>query len=253
MIAIHKYPRTPHLLDSARQPRDEELTRAGFDNIAGRHLVVDEKVDGANAAISFDEDGHLLLQSRGHYLTGGPRERQFDRFKSWAHGLAGLLRATLGARYVVYGEWLYAKHTIYYDALPHHFLEFDVLDREANEFLSTPRRRTVLADLPIWSVPVLHTGPVASAAALTALVGRSAFKSPAWRAALAEAAATPPHDAGLVLQQTDDGRVAGRFKYIRRDFLTTVQDSETHWQSRPILPNRLAETAGAPGEHRAAV
>ena len=267
MIGIQKYPRTPHLLDSALQPGDEDLTRAGFADVAGRHLVVEEKLDGANAAISFDADGALLLQSRGHYLTGGPRERQFDRFKSWAHGLADLLRATLGTRYVVYGEWLYAKHTIYYDTLPHYFLEFDILDRDANEFLSTERRRALLAGVPIVSVPVLHAGPVASATALTALLGPTVFKSRAWRRSLVEAAAAPPHDADLVLRQTDasdlmeglyikieeDGRVAGRFKYVRHGFLTTVLDSESHWQSRPILPNRLAEGTAVPREHRGAV
>jgi hypothetical protein len=34
-------------------------------------VTVEEKVDGANAAISFSPDGQMLLQSRGHYLTGG--------------------------------------------------------------------------------------------------------------------------------------------------------------------------------------
>jgi hypothetical protein len=267
MITIRKYPRTRHLLDSALQPGDEDLTRAGFEEVAGRYLLVEEKVDGANAAISVDANGRLLLQSRGHYLTGGPRERHFDRFKSWAHGLADMLRATLGVRYIVYGEWLYAKHTIYYDALPHHFLEFDILDREACEFLSTERRRALLAGVPMLSVPVLHAGPVASAAALIALVGRSAFKSLNWRTALAEAAAIAPHDAGPVQRQTDqsdmmeglyikieeNGRVVDRFKYVRRDFLRTVLDSESHWQSRPILPNRLAESARGGGGRRAAV
>jgi hypothetical protein len=28
--------------------------------------------------------------------------------------------------------------------------------------------------------------------------------------------------------------------YVRHDFLTRVIDSESHWQSRPILPNQLA-------------
>ncbi len=36
-------------------------------------MVPKEKADGANAAVSFDENGTLLLQSRGHYLNGGPR------------------------------------------------------------------------------------------------------------------------------------------------------------------------------------
>jgi hypothetical protein len=45
---------------------------------------------------------------------------------------------------VLYGEWLYAKHTIFYDRLPQYFLEFDVLDLESDAFLSTARRRELL-------------------------------------------------------------------------------------------------------------
>ena len=75
---IKKYPRTPHLQGSRLQPGDEDLSQIPFDCIRGKLIVVEEKVDGANCAISFDDDGQLLLQSRGHYLTGGYRERHFN-------------------------------------------------------------------------------------------------------------------------------------------------------------------------------
>ena len=257
MTGIRKYPRTRHILDSRLQPGDEELSAAGFADIAGRHLAVEEKVDGANAAISFDAGGNLLLQSRGHYLTGGPRERHFALLKSWANGIRDALRPVLGSRFILYGEWLYAKHTIFYDALPHYFLAFDALDREADRFLATPERRRLLAGLPVASVPVLHEGRIANPAALTALIGRSAYKSERWRERLADAANVHPHKPAYVQRQTDpsdlmeglyikveeDGAVTERFKYVRRDFLTTVLDSASHWQSRPILPNLLAEPA----------
>ena len=57
------------------QPGDEDLSQIPFSEIAGRNLAVEEKCDGANSAVSFSADGELLLQSRGHYLTGGYRER----------------------------------------------------------------------------------------------------------------------------------------------------------------------------------
>lgn len=76
-----KYPRTQHLAGSRLQPGDEDLRQIPFSEIAGRHLVVEEKIDGANSALSFDEHGNLLLQSRGHYLTGGYRERHYNLFK----------------------------------------------------------------------------------------------------------------------------------------------------------------------------
>ena len=125
---LYKYPRTSHIEGSRLQPGDHDLASIPFAEIAGRYLVVEEKMDGANAALSFTEAGDILLQSRGHYLTGGPRERHFDLFKQWAHTHSSALWPVLGSRYVLYGEWLYARHTIYYDALPHYLLEFDVLD-----------------------------------------------------------------------------------------------------------------------------
>src|SRR4051812_32796289 len=121
---IRKYPRTAHIAGSRVQPGDEDLEAVPFSAIAGRNVVVEEKVDGANCALSFGADAALRLQSRGHYLTGGPRERHFALFKQWAHTHAADLLEVLEDRYICYGEWLYAKHTIFYDALPHYYMEF---------------------------------------------------------------------------------------------------------------------------------
>ncbi len=252
-----KYPRTPHVEGSRLQAGDDDLARVAFDEIADRALVIEEKVDGANAALSFGDDGTLLLQSRGHYLSGGPREVHFDRFKQWAHLHATAWFARLGARYIVYGEWLYAKHTIFYDALPSYFLEFDVFDRSQGDYLSTPRRRELLAGTDIVSVPVLHTGRVARADALAAHIGPSRFKSQAWRERLADATRgrgldveravreTDPSDEmeGLYIKVEDDGRVVQRLKWVRASFLAAVSQAGGHWLARPIVPNGLADAS----------
>jgi hypothetical protein len=252
---VFKYPRTAHLEGSRLQPGDEDLEAVPFARLAGRPLVIEEKLDGANAAISFDADGALLLQSRGHYLTGGERERHFALFKTWAAAHQDALRGVLGSRYIVYGEWLYAKHTVFYDRLPHYFLEFDVLDVETQQFLATSRRRQLLDGLPLVSVPVLHEGPLARLPQLTKLVGRSLYKRDDWREQLRAAAVERGLDPERVARETDasdeaeglyvkheeDGRVVGRYKWIRASFLTSVVDSGTHWLARPIVPNGLAE------------
>jgi hypothetical protein len=253
MPTLHKYPRTHHLKGSRLQPGDEDGQSVPFDALAGRHLVVEEKLDGANTGICFDEKGRMWLQSRGHFLTGGPREKHFDLFKRWAHTHADALRAVLGPNRVLYGEWLYAKHTIFYDRLPHYFLEFDVLDTLTGAFLSTDERRAVLAGTPITPVPVLRTGPCHDLAELTSLIGPSLYKGPDWRATLRAAAVargldpeqvereTDPSDLmeGLYIKVEEGGRVVGRYKFIRASFLTTVLDSGSHWLRRPILPNQL--------------
>jgi hypothetical protein len=129
-----------HLLDADVEGLDDaDLEAVLFAEIAGRNLVVEEKIDGANCGISFSPEGQLLLQSRGHYLTGGAREKHFNLFKQWAQVHSAALWDRIGSRYVVYGEWLYAKHTVFYDWLTHYFLEFDILDTQTGQFLSTRR------------------------------------------------------------------------------------------------------------------
>ena len=156
----------------------------------------------------------------------------------------------------MYGEWLYAKHTIFYSALPHYFMEFDVLDREAGVFLDTPRRRALLqggGESPIVSVRVLREGPLASLAALTALLGESAFIAPAHLELLRAECERRGLDAARALEETDpetrmeglylkveeEGVVKERYKFVRPSFLTRVVSSESHWLDRPIVPNRL--------------
>lgn len=249
-----KYPRTRHLEGSRLQPGDHDLDAVPFADLAGARLVVEEKMDGANCAFRFDPAGAPLLQSRGHYLSGGPREKHFALLKRWIGVHAPALFAKLGDRYIVYGEWVYAKHTVYYDALPHYFLEFDIWDSEERLFLSTPRRHELLAGLPIVPVRVLASGTFRRLDALTSLLGHSAFITPGHREHLAEDAGRAgiapgraaketdpsPLMEGLYIKAEDDRGVLGRFKFIRPDFLTAVVESESHWLNRPILPNRLA-------------
>lgn len=253
-MQIVKYPRTRHIEGSRLQAGDVADDKP-MAELTGQPLVIEEKLDGANCAVSFDREGNLRLQSRGHYLTGGGRERHFDVLKTWAATHAHVLRPVLGSRFTMYGEWLYAKHTVFYDQLPHYFMEFDLLDREAGHFLDTEARRELLFGLPVMPVPVVHVGKVTSVDQLAALIRPSLYKSPGWQDALADAADASGSRREIVEKQTDDsdlaeglyiklecgGVVQDRFKFVRGDFLQAIQASEGHWLDRPILPNRVAD------------
>lgn len=256
MKDIYKYPRTRHIEGSGIQRGDEDLAILPFSHLTGKYLVVEEKMDGANSAMSFNSAGTLLLQSRGHYLVGGEREKQFHLLKTWAHRYTSELWETLSDRYIMYGEWLYAKHTVFYTELPHYFLEFDVLDRASGEFLSTERRRKLLAALPfVSSVHVLYEGIVDTFQALISLIGHSHFISPHHLERLQEICKARGLDASQVLRETDtstcmeglyikveeEGVVKERYKYVRASFLQTVFDSHSHWMDRPIVPNCLKD------------
>lgn len=252
MEQIYKYPRTFHIQGSRLQPGDEDLANIPFSRIADRFVVVEEKVDGANAAISFSADGQLRLQSRGHYLTGGAREKHFNLFKQWAAVCAPALWQVLGSRFILYGEWLYAKHTVFYNALPHYFLEYDVLDLETKQFLSTKQRQKLLAGLAIASVPILFAGYLHSHQQLLGLLERSHFIQPGHIDCLRQLCIEQSLDGDRTLAQTNSSALMEglyikvesenwtdeRYKYVRADFLTTILQSD-HWLNRPIIPNQL--------------
>ena len=253
-VMIRKYPRTPHIEGSRLQPGDEDLSQIPFDAIKRKHLVIEEKCDGANSAISFGPDGQLLLQSRGHYLTGGYRERHFNLMKQWATVHRDAFYQVLGNRYIMYGEWMYAKHTVFYDALPHYFLEFDILDRETGVFLDTLTRHDMLKDTPVVSVPVLSSGYCKTKEEMLKNLGRSRYvtenqQQNLWSAAV-KLGLDPERNCketdlsgfmeGLYIKVEEEGQVVERMKYVRAAFLQCVDFSESHWIDRPIIPNQLA-------------
>lgn len=253
IMSIKKYPRTPHIEGSRLQPGDEDLSQIPFETIAGKHLVVEEKIDGANSAISFSEDGQMLLQSRGHYLTGGYRERHYALMKQWAMVQQSRLYTVLGSRYIMYGEWMYGKHTLFYDMLPHYFMEFDIFDKEKGIFLDTPSRRKLTEQMPICSVPVLKDGYFKNREELLALLGKSNYISDSHIDKLREYAVKNGLDAdrqcretdlsttmeGLYIKVEENGQVVDRMKFVRASFMQGKEESETHWLDRPIIPNQL--------------
>ena len=256
MEQIFKYPRTRHLEGSREQTGDENLKCVAFSELPGKYLVLEEKVDGANCGISFGTDGTLLLQSRGHFLNGGYGERQFDLLKLWAGSFRDSLYRLLGSRYIMYGEWLYAKHTVFYDRLPHYFMEFDLFDKEEGKFFSTGKRRDFLKKAPfIHSVRVLAEGYFTHPEEITKWIGPSLFISGESEASFLHQCKKGGVNAETAIRQTDltgfmegiyikvesGDYVTDRLKFVRGSFLNTILDSESHWVNRPMIVNRLAE------------
>ena len=251
---ILKYPRTPHLEGSRLQEGDEDLSQVQFDYVLGKNIVIEEKIDGANTAISFDGEGNLLLQSRGHYLIGGYRERHYNLFKQWANANQDTLFDALSNRYVMYGEWMYAKHAVFYDALPDYFMEFDIYDRERGVFLDTPSRRAITEKMGIISsVPVLASGVFKSKESVLSHLGNSNYITENHIEVLKNVVSRQGYDVERAVKETDpslkmeglyikieeNGIVADRVKYVRASFIQSVMQAEGHWLNKPIIPNQL--------------
>ena len=233
-----KYPRTPHLFGSKGTDDDRHLgPRESAVFVKDTSLIVEEKLDGTNVGIHFLTSGRLFLQCRGHEITEGMHP-QYDLFKQWTAVKRPVLETMLQDRFILFGEWLYARHSVHYRALPHYLFEFDIYDKDAAVFLSLERRLEMLEGTGILTVPVVHRG-AATEEKLQSLIGPSFYG-----AEFAHPGAGPTDNRmeGLYLRTESDGGVTGRAKIVRPEFVEKIKES-THWQHQVMVPNELAPDA----------
>ncbi|MEX2560392.1 MAG: RNA ligase family protein [Pirellulales bacterium] len=233
-----KYPRTPHLFGSTGTLDDKHLDEAESKRfIADESLIVEEKIDGTNVGIHFTTDDKMVLQCRGHLLTEGMHP-QYDLFKQWVVVKRSALEERLQSRFILFGEWMYARHSVHYRQLPHYFFEFDVYDKDTEVFLSLERRLALLDGTGIHTVPVVHTGGL-TRDRLEGLIGASLFDS---RFENPLTKRTDNLMEGLYLRTESAGGVTGRAKFVRPEFVEKVKQS-THWQHQAMVPNLLRNDA----------
>ena len=233
-----KYPRTPHLFGSRGTDDDKHLNEADSCRfIADPSLIVEEKIDGTNVGIHFTDAGQLVLQCRGHLITEGMHP-QYDLFKQWASAKHGVLESLLSNDFILFGEWMYARHSIHYRQLPHYFFEFDIYSKRSKAFLCYEQRMQMLAGTGLQTVPVLHQGALTKTQ-LAKLIGPSRFDSHF------ENPLTQKADdlmEGLYFRTESDGHVTGRAKHVRPEFVEKIKQS-THWQQQTLVPNLLHAAA----------
>ncbi len=245
-----KLPRTLHI-EGSRLPNGKTDPEAiQFDKLKGQFLVIEEKVDGTGVSISLDNHFNLEINHRGSPAVG----KEFHHLHNWAEKHWEDLLDILGERYILFGEWMQSKHTIFYDKLPHKFLESDIYDKERNIWLSTNARNDLLKQAKfIKRVPVIAAFKPTSLSQITQLVGKSQYQTPNWQESLkvkAQMFGSPIDKVlketdqsglmeGLYIKHEDDLQVVGRYKYVRHEFLQSILDSGTHLRDRLPVFNGL--------------
>nr|WP_321401708.1 RNA ligase family protein [uncultured Desulfobacter sp.] len=185
-------------------------------------LIVEEKIDGANLGISFDQDGTLILQNRGAVLSP-PYTGQWQKLKRWLSIHMEKLFDHLHDRYILFGEWCFAKHSIGYNKLPDYFLGFDVFDKKNDKFLSFDLRNGIFQQMNISRVPFLKKGTF-SLSQLESMIGPSYLGNES--------------SEGIYLRHDEGNRLVQRAKIVKAGFIQTI---DTHWSREPITPNRLMD------------
>lgn len=217
---FYKFPKTPHVEGSSVVDDDKSVTFKSIDRMVkaeakkGGNLrfVADEKVDGANVGVHFEQEWVPILQKRSNVLQAGEKHAQYNVFRDWGYEHMEALFSVLGTEYVLFGEWMWATHSVSYDALESYFVAFDVLEKASSSFLSRPRMAELLAPLASGDDRIFPIVPVkaqadATSTKLSALLSGLDKETSAYTSEPAE---------GVYIRLENDDVVLDRFK-LRRD------------------------------------
>lgn len=138
----------------------------------GDHIVLQEKIDGANFSIRYDEETDTVATFN--------RKNSLD-FKNnlrgayeWSQKLdKDLVKEVLGNNKVLFGEWL-VPHTIVYPKERYHNAYFyDVYDLETEGYLPQNEVKDIVNRLNLIYVPVFYDGEFTSWDDIRKFVGRT--------------------------------------------------------------------------------
>ncbi|MER5813225.1 RNA ligase family protein [Streptomyces sp. NPDC002033] len=203
------YPRTAHLPWSPGATPDD-VRVSGPSALAGREVVVTEKLDGENTTL-YADGLHARSLDSGHHPS-----------RAWVKGLQGRIGAGIPAGVRVCGENLYARHSLGYEELDSWFYGFSVW--EGDHCLDWDRTVRFLGRLGIPAPRVLWRGVYDERALRRLRVDTSRQEGYVVRTV-----------AGF--RREDFGRYVA--KWVRGGHVRT----DTHWMYAPVVPNGLGPNA----------
>lgn len=135
------------------------------------YIFIEEKVDGSNASIYFEND-ELHVCSRKFELDN---ENNLFGCYEWVMSLGrNKLFSVLGNRYVLYFEWLSEGKSVKYDDSAYNKgYVFAVKDVESDSYISQESVYDISNKLQLETVPVLYTGMFTSWKDMLKFVGES--------------------------------------------------------------------------------
>jgi len=227
------YPRTKHLPHQPNASRQDLIATEDEASIIFRepHVYIEEKVDGANLGVMWEDEGPVI-RNRSHILRKGYRKEtaakmQFASTWSWMYDRreAFLKLHDLFGPASIYGEWLYAQHSIPYKELPSYFIAFDIFDHQFKKYLDTGQARKLLQEAGFDIPPLLHHGELDSYQHLTRFLEQPSAFSPTKRE-------------GVYLKVSDGSFIQHRFKMVRQDFIAGEHWSDSHLMKNGLRPKQ---------------
>lgn len=140
----------------------------------GDQIWVEEKIDGANLSLFYDENRDRLrafgrkteLDEKNNLRGAWEWVQKLDKKK---------VKSVLGSRYLLFGEWL-VKHAVPYPEERYNQMYcFDAMNLETGKYLPQEQVMEMVEKLGLIYVPVFYQGPFQNWEQIEAMVGKTAL------------------------------------------------------------------------------
>jgi len=220
-IHIHKFPRTAHLFNIGGATVDDRMVNKDeYDYFMNNEVQLTEKVDGAQMGFSIDENYKILVQNRSHYVNS-KSHTQFKLIDKWIQDHSQDLYNILDENTILFGEWLYAKHSISYNNLPDYFLAFDLYNKKEKVFYNRKILEDKLENTSINIVRIMYEGTITKPQLIKLIEEKSSY--------------TDGRVEGIYLKVFENDYVKYRSKLVRNDFICGSE----HWSKHTVERNKL--------------
>lgn len=145
---MSKYPRTYHLPWSKGSTSDDKMLKDCSDFL-NKEIIISEKMDGSNVCLE-----HENLFARSHSKL--PNHPSFNALKA----IHASLKDKINPNHQIFGEWLFAKHSILYSDLPSYLMVFGIRDIEKDIFISFDSLVKICNQLNLNMVPIVFNGVI---------------------------------------------------------------------------------------------
>lgn len=227
---LPEFPRTHHLPIEPNAQRDDLVVSEQELNflLNSKDVTIEEKIDGSNCGMTILYD-YPIIRNRSHILNKSysgnsktPAKIQFASIWTWWYSNANKfnkLGKILGYLPSVYGEWMFARHTVSYNALPDTFVAFDLYNWKEEKFLASKIARPALEEAGFTVIPLIAQDVVLTREKLLQLRdGQSAFST--------------EQREGIYIKVSDGKYITNRYKMVRPDYKT-----DDKWNRKPLVKN----------------
>lgn len=193
----------------------------------GDSIVVQEKIDGANFSIRYDNENNCIK------AFSRKKELDFNNTLrgawNWSQSLdVEKVKNVLGNNLILFAEWL-VPHTVKYpnDKYNHAYC-YDVFNVDTNEYLTQDKVESIVKALDLTYVPVFYVGEFISWEHIKEFVGKTEMGG--------------EYGEGVVVKnQTKLNNPNTRLPFYIKIVCDTFCETKGHRESKPVDMEKMAE------------